>query len=52
MKHLFKVSTFALLLCGAMISCQEDERGAIEVVGNSQSFIKPLKVEVAQKEFA
>lgn len=25
MKHLFKVSTFALLLCSAMISCQEDE---------------------------
>lgn len=25
MKYLFKVSTFALLLCGAMISCQQDE---------------------------
>lgn len=25
MKHLFKVNTFALLLCSVMISCQEDE---------------------------
>lgn len=52
MKHLFKVSTFALLLCSAMISCQEDEKMPTEAVGNSSSIIKPLKVEVAQKEFA
>lgn len=52
MKHLFKVSTFALLLCGAMVSCQEDERVSVETGGNEQGFIKPLKVDVAQKEFA
>lgn len=51
-KNLLKVTTFALLLCGTIISCQEDERVPLENGINNQGFIKHLEVDVAQKEFA
>lgn len=51
-KNLLKISIFALLLCGALFSCTQDENGTVGVQVDNRRSVNTLRVDSAQKEFA